>query len=61
MGVGEVGVLCVGGAVISSLECVRGRFSLDGGVKSEETLTLSVNPLHDYKRLMRLQKVRGLD
>lgn len=40
--------LYIGGAVISSLECVRGWLGLDGGVKSEETLTVSVSrPLQD--------------
>lgn len=41
---GEGDGLYIGGAVISSLECVRGWLGLDEGVKSEETLTVSVSP-----------------
>lgn len=40
VGVGQ----CLGGAVIITVECVRGWLSLDGGVKREETLTVSVSP-----------------
>lgn len=41
----EMSGMCVGGAVISSQECVRAWLGLDGGVRSEETLTVSVSPL----------------